>query len=765
MRIPELRPRQPLVGVALAAVIGIALADRWPLDWRFSLPLLLLCAAVILWRPRVWLCWLLTAVSFATMHTIRHHQSDGRRLSQLLEAGPRTIIATGVVSTEPEEVKTWFRTPTSRFRLQLESVKLDGILRQYEGTVNVRWSGPMPTYGDRVELRGAAENIAPPRNPGQFDFRAYSHRQGTFSEVNTRYASDCRILSQGHGNRLYAFAFSARRWMQAQLTLDMEDEPTVVDLVASMVLGLRGETPEEVQDLFRITGTLHLFAVSGFNVALLAAITWILLKPLRFSRRASVFLTIPIILTYALITGLSASCIRAAIMASVMLAGLLFDRPSSVFNSLAAAALLIFGWDTNQLFMPGFQFSFILVVAIATMSLPIQRKLEPLGRPDDFLPRPLWNWRQRARSWCWNACAAAFGVTLASWFGSFAFTAGYFHLFSPVSIVANLFAGLIASAILTLGVLAVLAAPLSTTVAMLFNNANWICAKSLLYVVQVFAHLPGGHMYVELPGDFSTRPAMEITVFDLGPGGAIHLRSGSEDWLIDCGHRFEYQRIVLPYLRSRGVNRLDALVLTHGDAQHIGAAQEVWSDLRPTTLFDTPLKDRSPSRRTLHKFLAEQQRGKRFLQRGGVAETSGQVQLEVLYPPPGLVRSVADDKALVLRLTSAGKRLLLMSDSGFATEQWLIENEPNLSADILVKGWHSKDLSGTADFLSRVRPQVVITGAPQVGAAEDPILDLPPQTAALFSQKKVGAVRIAIANDGSFKITGTLGDQSFSRSK
>lgn len=759
MSLPELRPRQPLAGIALAAVAGIAVADRWGFNWSIALILLTLGVAGILWRPSAVACWFLAAASFGTLHTVRHHHGDGRRLSEQLSTGPRPALVTGVVSNEPEEAKTWGKTPVSRFQLQLENIEIGGRLYPYQTTVNVRWSGEMPVYGDRVQLRGTADNIARPRNPGQFDFRAYSQRQGTYCEVNARYASDCKILEHGCGNPAYSLAFAARHWMRDQLALDLTDDPTVVDVIASMVLGLKGETPDDIQDLFRITGTMHLFAVSGLNIAMLAAITWFLLKPLRVSRRASVFIAIPIIVTYAMITGLGASCVRATIMGSLLLAGFLFDRPPSLFNSLAAAALIIFAWDTNQLFMPGFQFSFALVLALAWLSAPVQRRIEPFGQPDEFLPQALWSWRQRGFAWSWNVFASALGVTIASWLGSFAITVHYFHMISPASIVANLVAVPLAFAILVLGLFAVLSAPLSAGVAALFNNANWVCAKLLLLSVQLFAGVPGGHQYIETP-DTRSRPAAELTVFDLGQGGAIHLRSGKEDWLIDCGHRFEYERIVLPYLHSRGVNRLDGLVLTHGDAQHIGAAQDVWKELQPAALFDSALKDRSQTRRVLYAALAQQQRGKRILRRGDIAETAGDVRLEVLYPPAGLTRSQADDKALVLRFTAAGCRVLLMSDSGFATERWLIDNEPDLHADILVKGWHSKDLSGTADFLTRVNPQAIIAASAPPGnmsaELEQWSAQAPARNAMVFRQEHTGAVQVELLRDGTFELKGFL---------
>jgi predicted membrane metal-binding protein len=91
--------------------------------------------------------------------------------------------------------------------------------------------------------------------------------------------------------------------MQTQLTLDLEEAPEIAALISSMVLGARGETPEEMKDLFRRTGTLHLFAVSGLNVAMLGVIAWYVLRPFGIRRSRAVLIIIPIMWFYAVITG------------------------------------------------------------------------------------------------------------------------------------------------------------------------------------------------------------------------------------------------------------------------------------------------------------------------------------------------------------------------------------------------------------------------------------------------------------------------------
>ena len=764
MRFPEMRPRLPFAGLALAAVAGIVLADRWTFPPHWLLTAIGVLGAWLLVKPQTIACWLLTGVAFAALHTLRFHGAAARALAAEFDSGPRVVRASGIVWSEPEEPVAGSLPIITRFRLRLEALEPATAHAVEDVLMNIEWPGPPPAYGDRVALIGSVTNLEPVRNPGQFDFTTYQQRRGVYSVVRAPFAQDCRIASHGCGNIAQAFALRARAWMQQQLRLDLAGSPEIATLIESMVLGMRGETPDEVRALFQRTGTLHLFAVSGLNIAMLAAMGLFLLKPLGIRRGPAVFIVIPVLAAYALVTGLSASCVRAAIMGAVLLAAQLFDRRALAANSLAAAAFAILAWDTNQLFVPGFQFSFVLVLVIVLSAVPIQRWCERLARPDPFLPRALWSLRIRGGTWCWRHFSAALGVTVSAWLGSLLFTAGYFHLFSLSSIAANLVAVPIAFVVLALGLGAVLCGGVWSHGAMLCNNANWLAAKSLLGVVRIFSEIPGGHVYVELPG-VAARPACEFTVLDCRSGGAVHLRAPGSDWLLDCGNAGTARSIVLPYLRSRGVNRLDGLLLTHGDAQHLGGAPLMLAELRPRAFVDSPVRDLSPTRRSLHAQLREGGFGKTIVWRGDRLHLGDGATLRVLHPPAGLVRSTSDDKALVVRLECGGRRTLFMSDSGFSTEQWLLENEPDLRSDVLVKGWHARDLSGTADFLARVRPQAVICSAPEfgdTGAALDRwSREVSARGITVFRQDQCGAVRVE-CRAGRIEIRATANGQTFS---
>jgi len=210
--------------------------------------------------------------------------------------------------------------------------------------------------------------------------------------------------------------------------------------------------------------------------------------------------------------------------------------------------------------------------------------------------------------------------------------------------------------------------------------------------------------------------------------------------------------MVLPFLRAHGVNSLAGLILTHGDAQHIGGTLSLLDDFHPALVIDSGLKDRSSVHRSIQTALAQRGHPKRLVQRGDTLPLAEGLSFSVLYPPQGLERASADDKALVVRIERPGGRALFMSDSGFTTEQWLLENEPDLQAEILVKGEHDKDFSGGADFLRRVSPRTIIVSAPDPYAParnrDRWAREVRSRGIELFRQEESGGVRVKVMADG-----------------
>jgi competence protein ComEC len=701
--------RKPCLGILLCALPGILLSDEFPSNLpAAAFALLCFALATFLGRRILPFCLLVLTV-FLIRHDLDWRRGPGRFPIDLLSQGVSLVHATGVVTSDPIPAGYAFHTEHSRFDILVTEVTFNGRSLQTHFPAEAYWTGPPPEWGDEVTLNSSISPVPSPRNPAEFNPVAYLARKGIFAELSCNYAADNGILAHNQGNGLMAWARDARAFLQRRLTLGIEDDPEIAGLVQTITLGLKQETSIADRELFQHVGALHLFVINGLHVALLAGILAFILKPFRIYRRAFALVIIPILFAYALLTGLNPGSVRAAIMAAVIFGASFVERRPFSFNTLAAAALILLLWDTNELFKEGFQFSFGVVATIIFMGSVIQKRILPFGLPDDFLPRVLWTPLQRARDIVWRWVSGLAAVSVAASVGSFPFSAGYFNLVTPSGFVANLLLVPVACGILAEAIFSLFTS-LVSPVALLFNNTNWLLASGMLGVVHFFAFLPGGHFFVSTSS--APPPECRLTVLDLSPGQAIVLECQGAVWLVDCGNSASYFRVVRPFLESRGVNRLDGLILTHGAAGSIGAAENVIADFAPRDIFESSLTDRSGTRRTLQSALENASQPKTILESGDQLQLSPSVACAVLFPPAGFAGRTAADKSLILRIQDGAARILLMSDSAFTGEHWLLDNTQDLRASVVVLDGQSADLAGTDEFLSAVHPFATIRGEP-----------------------------------------------------
>ena len=701
--------RQPLTGTAISALCGILLAESFELPIALVGPAIALAAIVSLVRPMTWLTHFLVAAAFFALHLLQLHDAPGKEMSARLGERARAVSVTGTVVSEPKVSPNDFTT----FLLQLDAIDLEGHREPCAATVRARWKGN-PKLGDELRLTGVAETIPPPRNPGVFDLRAYLARRDVYHSVFVRYPENGMILRAGGGNPVARSASRTRDWMRATLDRGLEDSPDAAALINGMALGLRHETPNDIEDPFQQTGTLHLFAVAGLHVGIIAQLLWILAALLRLPRSAAAALIIPCLFFYSAITGFHVSSVRAATMAAFLLGGIFFDRPVLALNSLAGAALLILAFDTNQLFTSGFQLSFAVVGAILIWQNRIFRVLLRPAETDPFLPRSLISRSRRFFEQSYRLVAGGVSVSAAAWAGSLLLIIWYFYLITPISLLANLTVVPVAFCVLAVGLMSLVAATFSPALSLVFNNANWSLAQVILGLVQAFAQLPTGHAYVERP-HWPSGARAELTVLDAGAGAAAHLRTRGADWLFDTGSARDYERFLRDYLHSRGIDRLDGLMLSHGDSLHIGGAAAVLDEFRPRRLIDNEAPDRS----SVHRRLVVRLPIREMAVRGREFTIGRDVTARILYPATGFRAKAADDQALVVQLVIGGKhRVLLVSDSGPATENALLASPNELRSDILIKGQHYSGESGLAAFLDAVQPQLIVATSVDFPARE-----------------------------------------------
>ncbi len=227
-------------------------------------------------------------------------------------------------------------------------------------------------YGDILLLLKPPEPIAPPTNPGQFDYRAHLKKQGVYHQMFLK-ENDWVTTGNSVVNPIYALSYAMRDHLLRALQVNglSGDEYAVA---SAILLGYDDQLPRFLRKGYTAAGAMHVLCVSGLHVGIVYLIINFLLGVLGTSK-ASRFLRILLlsgaIWTYAMLTGLSPSVLRATVMLSFVLLGRLFNRKGNVINSLAASAFLLLCVDPMTLYHLGFQLSYTAVLGIVLFHKPI----------------------------------------------------------------------------------------------------------------------------------------------------------------------------------------------------------------------------------------------------------------------------------------------------------------------------------------------------------------------------------------------------------
>src|ERR1700704_3179706 len=207
--------RLPFLGLALASALGIALGDLiHPPGQVLTIAIVAagVCALSLIWWPNILVTYLFVCCSFLLVHNLRTSATPGLSLSYRLGERPRVITATGAMVSEPKVAENGIAS----FLLRLNSIELEGRVESSDATILIRWKGSV-VFGDELRLFGMAAPIAPPRNPGEFDMRAYLARRDVHRVLFVRYPEDGVLLRAGGGNPILRVAQQSRNWLQGIL--------------------------------------------------------------------------------------------------------------------------------------------------------------------------------------------------------------------------------------------------------------------------------------------------------------------------------------------------------------------------------------------------------------------------------------------------------------------------------------------------------------------------------------------------------------------
>jgi ComEC/Rec2-related protein len=530
----------------------------------------------------------------------------------------------------------------SASRVHVHEIHRDGTILPAAGEILVTTPGVLGTNfftGQEVEISGVISRPPTPVAEGLFDFRSYLETRGIYFQLKVESTNDWKLIQPVLSKPPLTGRFL--NWSQRTLAFGLPEEDEPLRLLWAMTLGWRTAFTGDISEPFLRAGTMHMFAIDGLRIALLSGIIVTLLRVLRVSRAWCGAIAVPTIWFYTAATGWEASAIRASVMMTIVLGGWALKRPSDLLNSLAAAALVILAWDPRQLFEASFQLSFFVMLVIALMLPPLNEFFDCLIKNDPLLPIELVPRWKRLLVRLTRHFSRYCGLSFAAWMGSIPLAAKYFHLFSPISILANLFAVPLGTFALMANLGALVCGHWLPWFTELFNHAAWFFMVAMTWVSVESTKLPGAYYYVPEPslvtiaiyyavllagfsGWFkitprrlfglsivvfiglvyalqwqSSRDETILTVLPLNGGHAVYVDADGrqDDWLINCGNENAVDFTLKNFLRAQGVNTLPRLVLTDADTKSCGGAVKLNELFNIAELWTSSVKFRSTAYR------------------------------------------------------------------------------------------------------------------------------------------------------------------------
>ncbi len=677
----------------------------------------------------------------------------------------------GLVADDPDQTDR-----AVALRIDVNMIKLEDTWREVSGSVlvyapilpahgflpaDVSRDTPYYHYGDIIQVEGQMKT---PEKLDDFDWQAYLANKGIHSVMSRPDSMELIEYGKGFAPRLWLYQLRNRMSESLETALH---EPQGA-LAQAIVIGERGSLPDELKESFARTGTSHMIAISGLHIAIAGGIALALGVAL-FGRKRSFYLLIAMgaIWGYALLTGMHAPALRAAIMVSLWLFADHIGRPRSAMTSLLFAAAIMIGISPSILHEVSFQMSFSAMAGLMLLT----PKFQSAGRR--YLKVP-----DEGRS-VRGFFVDSFAVTMGAVIATLPIIAFYFHQISLVVLPTNLIAlPALPFVIGSSALVAVIGIPLPG-VAEVVGWIAWLCMSFMIEVIEFFAALPFASIAVEdvgvpfvwgyyvilcgalwlgsnrlrfvatmggiktrvaalpnaahfVPAKFFILPLVLVAVLvwtaaitspdsrlhifflDIGQGDAILIQRGYHQILVDGGPNAEKLCVELGDRLPFWDRTIEMVVLTHPDADHLAGLVEVLERYEVNQILISGHEHNSALYAEWLRLIEEKDVERIIAEAGQTIGLGGDLAMEVLHPGPSSFQQTASDtnaNSVVTRLVCQDFSLLLTGDIPDDVEQMLCDRMCTLDSIVYKVPHHGSDSSSCSDFLSAVDPQVAVISA------------------------------------------------------
>lgn len=504
-----------------------------------------------------------------------------------------------------------------------------------------------------------------------------------------------------------------------------------VGILEGMIIGDTSYVSDEVKNNFRDSGISHLLAVSGSNVAYILILCKFALEKI-FGRNTSNFLTILFIVLFSMLSGMSASVVRAAIMAIVIISSEFLIQKPNTYASISFSALLILLYNPITIYDVGFVLSFSGTIGIVIFNKKISELLESKIKID----------KDKIMGKIIVVFIETLSVTLSVQIAVTPITLYYFNTFSCVSILANLIIVPATGSITIVGIIMYLISLVCVPIAKVISYFIYSIISFVIFVASLFAQIPGSSILLPTPPifiilmyyiivynlffaknkkvyvillatisvliimKFIPNKYINVNMIDVGQGDAVYVETAKgKTVLVDSGgtEKSNYdigENILVPYILDRGKVCIDYAFLSHMHEDHIEGIYAVIQKLKLKNLIigkhetDNELYNKVVELANKYNVnIIEVKQGDELIIDGVIFDVISAKEND----------KNVNNMSLILRMTYGEVSMLFTGDA----EKELEENI-NVKTNILKVSHHGSKTSSTEEFLKKNMPQVAL---------------------------------------------------------
>lgn len=780
--------KRPMLYIAASFCVGISLSRLLDIPFLYlaaaSLIFILLSLPFLKRKIISHIFLYLALASFGYAYQQNYNTLPINHISNFISDGGRAASIRGVVSDEPVKAKAFYGKERTALTLKVSGLSYGVLSLDSTGLVRITLyseNGDLPIgLGDEIVVSGRLSKPLSYKNAGIFDYSDYLKIKGIHAVMTVKDPGSIRIVDKARLNFIRLKSFLLREKINGAITryTDSSSSP----FLRAILTGSRSGMDDAVMEDFIKTGTVHVIAISGLNIVLIAGIFIFLLRLFGIRKKLNLIITSALLVFYCFVAGASPPVIRATMMFIIVSLGYVISRESDIINSVSTAAFAMLIINPNELFDPSFQLSFLSILGIVLFSGRIESML---GGGSNYIVKGM---------------AVSIAAILFVW----PLVARYFNIISPIAIMANL---VIVPALFLITVVSFILLGLSflglDTIAVYIGYLLSALVHITFYINHIFAQIPFSFIRIGSPSilflslyyvftplllflkrkrqlfiiiliaaniaiwkDVFSHNSNElkITFIDVGRGDSILLEfPDGKSMLIDAGPGgieglFDAGRsIVAPFLWNKGIKKIDALLITHFHSDHMGGALYLLDNFDVGCAMDAGAAPGSEMRlyNKYRKIIFKKNFRRLKIAQGDEILGYAGVRIFILNPPEDKPVSDANNGSIALRLEYRNFSALFCADIGSRAMENMFKYGRLLRSDILKIPHHGGSVGDKViarNFFENVSASVFIISSGDIFNSEPFLFQhLNHPGSALYNTREDGAIEVV--TDGiSFKV-------------